>query len=201
MPLPTDPFDAWRKRGMNPKDLPEFFAEFEKEFPDFFREFEREFARMSGMMEKVMQDAIQHAHSPRRGEPFVYGFSMRVGSDGVPHLQPFGSAVNQTPITPEEAGATALPAAREPLSDLIESEHEIAVTVELPGVEKQDVQLHVAEDAITVKVEKGRRYATRIPLPAKVEPASTKATFKNSVLDLVLRKKAGAQDGHRVTIE
>src|SRR5581483_47001 len=187
---PEDPWDAWRKRGMNPRDLPVFFAEFEKEFPDFFRDFEREFARMSGMMEKVMEDAMKHASSPRRGEPFVYGFSMRVGSDGIPHLQPFGSAVNQTPVTAEGADidATALPAAREPLSDVIESEGEVTVTVELPGAEKQDVQLHVAQEQVTVRVEKGRRYAAQIRLPAPVEPSSAKATFKNSILDLVLRK-------------
>ncbi len=200
MTPPEDPWDAWRKRGMNPRDLPAFFEEFEKEFPDFFRDFEREFARMQGMMEKVMEDAVKHASSPRRGEPFVYGFSMRVGSDGVPHLQPFGSAVNQTPLTPEEAGV-ALPQAREPLSDVIESEGEITVTVELPGAEKQDVQLHVAEEEVTVKVEKGRRYAARIHLPAKVEPASAKATFKNSILDLVLRKRPEAASGQRVHIE
>jgi HSP20 family protein len=200
---PEDPFDAWRKRGLNPRDLPAFFAEFEKEFPDFFRDFEREFARMSGVMERVMEDAMKHASSPRRGEPFVYGFSMRVGSDGVPHLTPFGSAINQTPITPEggEIDATALPAAREPLSDVIESDDEITVTVELPGAEKQDLQLHVAEDLVTVKAEKGRRYAARIKLPALVEPSSAKATFKNSILDLVLRKKPSQTAGAKVHIE
>jgi HSP20 family protein len=198
---PDDPWDAWRKRGLNPRDLPAFFADFEKEFPDFFRDFEREFARMQGMMERVMEDAVKHANSPRRGEPFVYGFSMRVGADGVPHLTPFGSAVNQTPLTPEEGGAPALPDAREPLTDVQETEREITVTVELPGAEKQDVQLHVAEDLVTVKVEKGRRYAARVKLPAKVEPASAKATFKNSILDLVLRKQPEAAAGQRVHIE
>jgi HSP20 family protein len=126
---------------------------------------------------------------------------MRVGNDGVPHLQPFGSAVNQTPVTPEEGGAPALPESREPLSDVLESEDEITVTVELPGAEKQDLQLHVAEDLVTVKTEKGRRYAARIHLPAKVEPASAKATFKNSILDLVLQKKPEATPGTQVHIE
>lgn len=198
MPPADDPFDAWRKRGLNPRDLPSFLAEFEKDFPEFFREFEREFARMQGMMEKVMEDAVRHASSPRRGEPFVYGFSMRVGTDGVPHLQPFGSAVHD-PAVSGEALEGAQP--REPLSDVIESDDEVTLTVELPGVEKGDVHLHVAEDLVTVKVEKGRRYAKRIQLPAPVEPASAKATFKNSILDVVLRKKSGADEGRKVVIE
>ena len=180
---------------MKPSDLPAFFEEFEKDFPAFFADFDREFARMQGMMEKVMTDAMQHASSPRRNEPFVYGFSMRVGNDGIPHLQPFGSAVNATPQMPE------LTDSREPLTDVVESKAEVAVTVELPGAEKQDVQLHVTEDIVTVKVEKGKRYAARIRLPAPVLPDSAKATFKNSILDLVLTKKEGHDAGARVEIE
>ena len=55
-----DPFDAFRRKAMD--DFPEFFAEFEKEF-----------ARMQGMVNKIMEDAVKHAQSPQRGEPFVYG--------------------------------------------------------------------------------------------------------------------------------
>ena len=187
MTPPEDPWDAWRKRHGS-------------EFPAFFAEFEKEFARMQGMVDKIMQDAMKHAASPQRGEPFVYGFSMRVGPDGVPKLQHFGITIGPKPVssTPD---AHALTQGREPLSDVQETEKEIAVTIELPGVEKKDVQLHVAEDAVTVKVEKGRRYAARLRLPAKVLPSTAKATFKNGILDLTLQKKEAADPGHRVSIE
>ena len=184
---------------MDPRDLSAFFAEFEKEFPDFFADFQREFGRMQGMMEKVMEDAVRHASGPRRGEPFVYGFSMRVGNDGVPHLTPFGSAVHDPKVSGEDVAA--LPSAREPLTDVIESDDEVTVTVELPGVEKKDVRLHVAEEIVTVKVETGRRYAARVKLPAPVEPSSAKATFKNGILDVVLAKKKGGAEGAQIHIE
>lgn len=187
MTPPEDPWDAWRKRQG-------------AEFPAFFAEFEKEFARMQGMIDKIMQDAMRHAASPQRGEPFVYGFSMRVGPDGVPRLQPFGSTMGPTPVSSEGA-APGLTQGREPLSDIQETENEIAVTIELPGVEKKDVQLHVGEDAVTLKVEKGKRYAARIRLPAKVVPSSAKATFKNGILDLTLQKQEAADPGHRVSIE
>ena len=179
---PEDPFDAWRKRAMG--DYPEFFAEFEKEF-----------ARMQGMFSKIMEDAVKHASSPQRGEPFVYGFSMRVGADGVPQIQPFGSAAKTVPEVGLEAG-------REPLSDVIVGDHDVAITIELPGVEKADVNLHVAEDAVTVRAEKGRRYHKRIHIPVKVLPASAKATFKNGILDVTLRRvEEGNDPGHKVAIE
>ena len=178
-PSDDDPFDA-------------FFRKARSDFPEFFAEFEKEFVRMQGMVEKMMEDAMEHAASPQRGEPFVYGFSMRVGPDGVPRLQPFGSAAKDVPTVGLEA------ASREPLSDVIEGDGEISLTVELPGVEKQDVNLHVAEESVTVRVEKGRRYHKRITLPAKVVPSTSKATFKNGILDVTVQKAPGVDPGHKV---
>jgi len=174
-----------------------FFQKARGDFPEFFAEFEKEFARMQGMVEQMMQDAMKHAQSPQRGEPFVYGFSMRVGPDGVPRLQPFGSAAKDVPTVGLESGS------REPLSDVIEGDQDVSITVELPGVEKQDVNLHVAEETVSVRVEKGRnRYHKEIALPAPVVASSAKATFKNGILDLVLRKQELPKDqGQRVDIE
>ena len=183
---PEDPFDVWRKRATG--DFPEFFAEFEKEF-----------ARMQGMVNKIMEDAVKHANSPQRGEPFVYGFTMRVGSDGVPQIQPFGSAAKEVPQVDESAALG--PAGREPLTDVIVGDQDVSITIELPGVDKQDVNLHVAEDAVTVRAEKGRRYHKRIHLPVKVLPPSAKATFKNGILDVTLRRADGQDPGHKVAIE
>ena len=183
---PEDPFDVWRKRAMG--DFPEFFAEFEKEF-----------TRMQGMVNKIMEDAMKHANSPQRGEPFVYGFTMRVGRDGVPQIQPFGSAAKDVPQVDESAALG--PMGREPLTDVIVGDQDVAITVELPGVEKQDVNLHVAEDAVTVRADKGRRYHKRIHLPVKVVPSSAKATFKNGILDVSVRRVEGKDPGHKVAIE
>lgn len=183
-----DPWDAWRKRQG-------------ADFPAFFAEFEKEFARMQGMVDKIMQDALKHAQSPQRGEPFVYGFSMRVGPDGVPRLQPFGSTLAPGPFQPGEGRIGVVPEGREPLSDVQETDKEVALTIELPGAEKKDLNLHVAEELVTLRVEGGRKYAARIKLPAPVEPSSAKATFKNGILDLTLRKKEASDPGHRVSIE
>jgi HSP20 family protein len=191
---PEDPWDAFRKRGFGPDFPSEFFAEFEKEF-----------TRMQGMVSKMMEDAMKHASSPQREHPFVYGFSMRIGKDGVPHLTPFGSSspgFTGDPTGPTiDAGAISDDLVREPLSDVIETDQEVAVTVELPGVEKGDVSLKVAEDSITVRVEKGaRRYHKKVRLPCKVVSQSAKATFKNGILDVTLQRVNPAETGHDVAI-
>ena len=196
---PEDPWDAWRKRGFpfsGPGGIP----------PDFFAQFEKEFARMQGMISRIMEDAMKHAESPQRDQPFVYGFSMRVGKDGVPHLTPFGSAAPgfAGPDAPTiEPGAIDETLVREPLSDVIEGDRDVSVTVELPGVEKGDVSLKVAEESVTVRVEKGaRRYHKQIRLPCKVQPDTAKATFKNSILDVTIQRRSGRNDtGRTVSIE
>lgn len=185
-----DPFDAWRKR-FGPGAFP----------ADFFAEFEKEFTRMRGMMERIMDDAMKHAQSPQRGEPFVYGFSMRVGADGVPVIQPFGNKA--TPAGPDLGdGSPSITEGREPMTDVVESDHEVAVTAELPGVEKRDISLHVGEEVVTIRVDKGRKYHKQIRLPGKVDTSSAKATYKNGVLDVVLRRVGGRNDeGHKVSID
>jgi HSP20 family protein len=169
-----------------------------RDFPDFFADFEKEFSRMQGMINRIMEDAMKHAASPQRGEPFVYGFSMRVGPDGVPQLQPFGSSFGNAPGAPE---VTEGEAAREPLTDVIAGDADVAITVELPGAEKQDVSLHVAEDVVTVRVDKGKRYHKRIQLPAPVVASTAKATFKNGILDVTIQKKEGGDPGRKVAID
>ncbi len=190
---PDDRRDPWRKR-LGPDDFPEF-----SDLPDFFKDFEKEFGRMRGMMQKIMEDAMKHAASPRRDQPFVYGFSMRVGPDGQPHIEPFGNTAS--PVTADDS-AVALPEGRAPLTDIFEGDKEITLTAEIPGVEKKDIALHVGDKAVTIRVEKGRQYHKKIDLPAKVIPASAKATYKNGVLDITLqRADEKRDDGHRVSID
>lgn len=189
-----DPWDVWRKRGLGPDFPSELFAQFEKEF-----------SRMQGMVTKIMEDAMKHASGPQREHPFVYGFSMRIGKDGVPQLTPFGSSApgfTGDPSAPTiEAGDVSDDLVREPLSDIIESDVDVSVTVELPGVEKGDVTLKVADESITVRVEKGtRRYHKQVKLPCKVVPQSAKATFKNGILDVTLQRASPADTGHDVAI-
>ncbi|HVM45333.1 MAG TPA: archaeal heat shock protein Hsp20 [Candidatus Thermoplasmatota archaeon] len=194
---PEDPWDVWRRRGFpfSGPGVP----------PDLFAQFEKEFARMQGMISKIMEDAMKHAESAQREQPFVYGFSMRIGKDGVPHLTPFGSAApgfTGDPNAPTIADGASDELVREPLSDVIEGEKEVSVTVELPGVEKGDVSLKVADESVTVRVDKGqRRYHKQIRLPCKVVPNTAKATFKNSILDVTVQRAGEPDAGQRVAID
>lgn len=100
----------------------------------------------------------------------------------------------------------------EPLYNIVEREEEIRISVDLPGVEKEDIKLTLHEDSIVVegickkitptvrKLSGGKPlyYSVRIPLPTKVEEDSARARYSNGILEITLMKK---KRGRRIPIE
>jgi HSP20 family protein len=94
---------------------------------------------------------------------------------------------------------------REPFTDLQETEKEVIITMEVPGVEKQDIKIDITEDRIEISAERkdeskeeGEGYLRRerrygrfykaLTLPAAVDHSKVKATYKNGVLEILLPK-------------
>jgi len=92
-----------------------------------------------------------------------------------------------------------------PLADIKETDEEVLVTMDIPGMEKGDIELSVSEDSLEVKAEresekeekeeefykKERTYSKFeriIKLPAEVKPEETKAALKDGVLEVCLPK-------------
>lgn len=97
-----------------------------------------------------------------------------------------------------------------PKVDVLERDAEVVVRAELPGVDKDNLELSVTNDSVTIKAtteqerkeEKGdyhRREISRgsfvrtVALPASVQSKKAKARFKNGVLELTLPKAAPAK--------
>jgi len=115
--------------------------------------------------------------------PFVYGYSMKIGPDGKPEIQEFGNikkGLKGTPQVREE---------REPLVDIVETNDDIHVVVELPGVEKSDIKLHGTEDSLEIAVDSPQyKYYKEAQLPSKVRVKEATSTYKNGVLEVVFPK-------------
>ncbi|OOY53743.1 Hsp20/alpha crystallin family protein [Solemya velum gill symbiont] len=95
---------------------------------------------------------------------------------------------------------------RVPKVDVIDKKKKIVVRAELPGIEKDDLEITVSDNAVTLKGEtkhektegeKGDYYRSeisqssfmrRVSLPYEVESGGAKAKFKNGVLELSLPK-------------
>jgi HSP20 family protein len=101
---------------------------------------------------------------------------------------------------PPEAGAAA------PAVQMYGDKDQIVLKAELPGVEKEDIDLTITDDAVTLRGEKKKeaevkeedryvdersygRFARTIPLPVGVESDKARASFKGGVLTIVLPKK------------
>ncbi|MEM2108259.1 MAG: archaeal heat shock protein Hsp20 [Candidatus Bathyarchaeia archaeon] len=182
-PLANDPFFG---------DIDRLFREMERRMEEEFRMFTEKVPK-----EYVKERKLPDGSTVREFGPFVYGYSMKIGPDGKPEIREFGNIKKgiQGPQVKEE---------REPLVDVIESDSEIRVVAELPGVEKSDIKLHGTEDSLEISVDTPQyKYYKEVALPAKVRVREAKSSYKNGVLEVIL-PKVGTQSqpkGEPIDIE
>ena len=105
-----------------------------------------------------------------------------------------------------------LPTTRElmPSMDVSETDKEIEITTELPGLEEKDIQLNVADDVLTVRGEKKNEreesekdyhlversygsFVRSVQLPTGVNAEGIKAVMSKGVLKVTVPKPAPAQ--------
>lgn len=170
-----------------------------------FEEMDTEFEAMRRYMDQIMESIMRGDISQTTVNPFVYGFSLRVGPDGQPHIEKFGNTQvgqgQEIPGTGDKARHDRM-GRREPLTDVIESEECVSITVEIPGVEKEDVNLEVQNNNLVISVDtETHRYFKEVALPSAVDPESAKATYNNGVLDIVLKKLKHEKKSTRITVE
>ena len=88
---------------------------------------------------------------------------------------------------------------REPLTDVLEEEKTVKIYVELPGEDKDEIQLNVAEDKVEIKA---KNFYKSINVPTKnidIEKASSK--YKNGVLEVTIPKKEKSPEKEKRKIE
>lgn len=94
---------------------------------------------------------------------------------------------------------------KEPYLDMIETDKDIIVTADMPGVDKKDIDIRVTENNIEISAETKReeeekkegyifrermagKYYRSLTLPSSVDPENVKASYKNGVLEVTLPK-------------
>jgi HSP20 family protein len=161
----------------------------------FFEDLDREFSRMQESLARMLEQ-MQDGDLDPDADPFVYGFSVQMGPDGQPDFSEFGNVEGSGP-----ADTGAFEEARKPLVDVQEGQTTIAITAELPGVAKEDIDLRALETQIVVSVDNpDNRFFKRIDLPTEIEPHTTDATYKNGVLDIEV-DKAPDEEGTPIDLE
>ena len=102
-----------------------------------------------------------------------------------------------------------------PHVEVSDSDREVRVTAEVPGMSDNDVELLVEDGVLTIRGEKKSqtedkdrgyseryygRFERRIALPSGVDEEGAKADFRNGVLTVTLPKSPEAERGRRIPI-
>ncbi len=105
----------------------------------------------------------------------------------------------------EKHEKSLIPDARRPFVDIEETDKEIVATVDMPGLEKDDIKINITEDSLEISAEKKHEeerkekdyiYRERrsgsfyryMLLPSHVDPNNAKATYNNGVLEIKVPK-------------
>ena len=75
------------------------------------------------------------------------------------------------------------------LIDIMEDEEKIRVVLEVPGVDKQEINVKAAKSSLEIFVQSARTYRKILNLPSKIIPETAKATYKNDILEVSLKKE------------
>lgn len=95
--------------------------------------------------------------------------------------------------------------------DISDTDNEIRLTAELPGVNRGDLEVSVSNDRLTIRGEKKKQqeksdqdyyrleryygsFQRNIPLPYEVDSDQVDASFKDGILAVVLRKTKAEQE-------
>jgi HSP20 family protein len=184
MPDEDDDSPEWSRKRRSPFFRDWDFEDIDKMFHDMERMMEEEFKSFTSRVPKdyVRERKLPDGSTTREFGPFVYGYSVKIGPDGKPEINQFGN------LRPSRRGPQ-VKEEREPLVDIIETEGEVHVVAELPGVDKKDIQLHATEETLTISVDiPQRRYFKDVKLPVRVRVTEAGTNYKNGVLEVTFPK-------------
>ena len=195
----NEDYPEWTKRRRSLFDKDPFFGDIDKVFREMEKMMEEEFKDFTDRVPKdyIKERKLPDGSTAKEFGPFVYGYSMKIGPDGKPEINEFGNIKKglKGPQVREE---------REPLVDVVETDGEVRVVVELPGVEKNDIKLHGTEESIEISVDTPKyKYYKEVELPGRVRVKEAKSTYKNGVLEVAVPKIDVSKNpkGERIDIE
>jgi HSP20 family protein len=144
---------------------------------------DKEFERMIRQIERMIRNSIRESsrNKNRNDDSFVHGFNVKIDSEGNARIKEFNGYPGHNKKYKTE---------REPVVDVIEDKNDVSVTIEIPGVKKEDVDLNVVDNIFEIKLSNPlNRFHKKIALPCKVKPETTEAVFNNGLLDVVIKKE------------
>ena len=194
--------------GEGPFGFPDVFTGFDEMRREMERGFENAF---KNVQDQAPKDLVKEYQTPGGGKvreygPFIYGYSMTVGPDGKPKVREFGNV--KSPFSSSKQGSfftrPLISSEREPLADITTTDKEVKVAVEMPGVSKENIKISIYDNTLEVTTTgtEERKYHEVIDLPLETDIETATSTYKNGILEIVLKKKQQSKPkGKQINVE
>jgi HSP20 family protein len=167
-----------------------------------FEEMDREFAEAEHMLNgmfRIVPDIVSSGIRETGDFPYYYGYQITIGPDGRPKINEFGNVKLGSNGFVEQNGV------REPLVDnvLNKKQNTLTITAEMPGVDKENINVNVTGHNVTLHAEKGdKKYHADIPIDINLDESATKAVFLNGILELKIKLKENSRPkGKAIKVE
>jgi HSP20 family protein len=186
----SSPFEEWFKRRRANSWFPDLdgaMREIERMMQEALRDTEERVPK-----NVIRERKLEDGSTVREIGPIVYGYSVKIGQDGKPVVRKFGNVDSSPGFL---GGGLTVKEQREPLLDIITGSEDITIVAELPGVNKEDLQLKADNKSLTLESVAGeRQYQKKIDLPDEIEPNTGKSTYKNRILEVSFKRKSKNED-------
>lgn len=189
--------DNWEKRMRKFLPSPWGFDDIEKMIEEMEKMFEKEFDELEKMFPDTMirERLLPDGRKAREIGPIVYGYSITIGPDGKPVIREFGN-VKRTKDTNKVLDT------REPLVDIVTNEKEVRIIVEIPGVNKEDINLSLEKNKLIVSVEtESRKYYKEIDIPYEVDYEKATSRYNNGILEVILPLSSSSSRPFKIRVE
>ncbi|UNQ72616.1 archaeal heat shock protein Hsp20 [Infirmifilum sp. NZ] len=153
------------------------------EFDEWFRRVRKLMDEFDKMFEEMIREPfIEGRGGSRVIGPYYYGFSVEIGPDGVPKVREWGN-IRPGPVKPVIRDAI------EPFTDVFDEGDYYRVIVDIPGVEKDQINIEATENSMIISTSGDRKYYKEITFKDAIKPDTAKAQYKNGVLTITVEKK------------
>ena len=191
-------------------------------FGDMFRGFDEMRSQMERQFEEQLKnfqstapkELVREYQTPEGGKvrevgPIVYGYSMTIGPDGKPKIREFGNVRSSSPLRGGAGGGSSfstplISSERQPLADVITTDTEVKVVVEMPGANKENIKVNAYDSSveITATGQEERKYREIVEIPPETDIETAKSIYKNGILEITFKKKEQTKPkGKQINVE
>jgi HSP20 family protein len=137
---------------------------------------------IAGILSRMSKDFARFedmAVTDFRREPMIFGFNVRMGSDGKPVVERFGN------VRADQQPKISITEEREPLIDVIVKADEVTVIAELPGVSEGDIRMKAGSDSLKIEAKgRTRSYNKLVKISSSINPVAKDTMFHNGILEV-----------------